>query len=181
MGNGPVSIRAATPADVPEILALIRELAEYEKAPEQAVATEGDLRRHLFGNSFDDWQGVSNVPKSGPVAECLIGEIDSVPQGLALFYANFSTWVGKPGIYLEDLFVRPAARGRGLGKALFVEVASIAAARGCQRLEWSVLDWNTPAIDFYRALGATPMSEWTVHRLAGDRLAAVAATKPQLA
>ncbi len=175
MSSRSLSVRPATPSDVSLISTLIRELAEYEKAPEQAVATEADLHRHLFGDSFEGWVNVSGVARSGPAAECLIGEIDGEAQGLALFYVNFSTWVGRPGMYLEDLFVRPAARGRGLGKALFVQVASLAAARGCRRLEWSVLDWNTPAIDFYAALGATPMSEWTVHRLAGKSLIDAAA------
>ncbi|MBI5865854.1 MAG: GNAT family N-acetyltransferase, partial [Planctomycetes bacterium] len=106
----------------------------------------------------------------GPVAEALIGEIDGVPQGFALYFSNFSTWLARPGIYLEDLFVRPATRGRGLGKALLVELARIALRRGCGRLEWSVLDWNEPAIGFYKALGAVPMNEWTVFRLTGESL-----------
>lgn len=155
-----VAVRPATPADVSLILQLIRDLAEYERAAEQVVATEQTLSRHLFGEGFG----------RGPVAEALIGEIDGVPQGFALYFSNFSTWLARPGIYLEDLFVRPATRGRGLGKALLVELARIALRRGCGRLEWSVLDWNEPAIGFYKALGAVPMNEWTVFRLTGESL-----------
>jgi GNAT superfamily N-acetyltransferase len=165
-----LSIRPAIPADVPLIASLIRELADYEKAPEQAIATEADLMRHFFGDSFAGAAG-----KRGPVAECLIGELDGQPQGFAVFFMNFSTWLGKPGVYLEDLFVRPAVRGRGLGKALLTPVAAIAADRGCRRFEWAVLDWNTPAIDFYTSLGAKPMSEWTVYRVGGDALGRLAA------
>jgi GNAT superfamily N-acetyltransferase len=142
------------------ILSLICELAEYERAPDAVVATEDLLRRHLFGDGIG----------RGPVAECVIGEIDGVPQGFALFFHNVSTWLGKPGLYLEDLFVRPAARGRGLGKALFRHVARCAAERGCGRLEWAVLDWNEPAIGFYRKLGAVAMDEWTVYRLTGESM-----------
>jgi GNAT superfamily N-acetyltransferase len=158
------STRPAAPADIPLILALIRELADYERAPEQAVATDELLHRHLFGDGLG----------RGPTAECLIGELDGRPEGFALFFHNFSTWLGKPGLYLEDLFVRPAARGRGLGKALFQRVAAIALERGCPRLEWSVLDWNTPAIGFYTSMGARPMDEWTVYRLTGPALAQAA-------
>jgi GNAT superfamily N-acetyltransferase len=149
------------------ILRLIRDLAEYEKAPEQAIATPELLRQHLFGAS---------VPGRGPVAECVLGEVDGVPQGLALFFMNFSTWLGRPGLYLEDLFVRPEARSLGLGKALLVKLARIAVERGCGRFEWAVLDWNTPAIDFYKALGAQPMDEWTIYRVTGDRLGQLAQT-----
>lgn len=155
-----LAIREATPSDVPLILALIRELAEYEREPQSAVATPELIRRHLFGEGLG----------RGPTAECLIGEVDGAPQGFAVFFHNFSTWIGKPGMYLEDLFVRPAARGAGLGKALLARVARIALDRGCERFEWAVLDWNTSAIGFYEALGATPMSEWTVFRLRGDAL-----------
>jgi GNAT superfamily N-acetyltransferase len=105
-----------------------------------------------------------------PPFECLIGELDGAPAGFALFFQNYSTWTGKPGIYLEDLFVRPEARGRGLGKALLVHLAGIACERGCGRFEWAVLDWNRPAIEFYESLRAKPMAEWTVYRLAGDAL-----------
>jgi len=155
-----LTIRPATRDDVPLILSLIRELAEYEKAPQDAKATPVDIEQNLFGGGFG----------RGPVAECLIGLIDDGPQGFALFFSNFSTWVGRPGIYLEDLFVRPAARGSGLGKALLREIARIAVARSCGRVEWSVLDWNTPAIGFYKSLGAVPMDEWTVYRLTGDAI-----------
>ena len=167
-----LQIRPATPADIPEILAFIRELAEYEREPESAQATHEDLLRDGFGPT--------------PRFHCLIAEVSStdnlqpatgnlVPAGFALYFYNYSTWRGHTGIYLEDLFVRPAFRGRGIGKALFAAVAAIAVAEGCPRLEWAVLDWNTPAIDFYRSLGATPLSEWTTMRLSGPSLAALAA------
>jgi GNAT superfamily N-acetyltransferase len=156
MREGQISVRPAAPADVPAILGFIRELAEYEKLSHAVVATEEALRRHLFG--------------ARPAAECLIGEIGGEAQGFALYFTSFSTFLAGPGIYLEDLYVRPAARGRGLGKALFTHLAAIAVERGCGRLEWSVLDWNEPAIGFYRRLGAEPMSEWTVFRLSGAAL-----------
>jgi GNAT superfamily N-acetyltransferase len=146
-----LTVRPATPADVPLILALIRELADYERAPEQAVATPALLHAALFG------------PR--PSCEALIGLVDGQPQGFALYFTNFSTWLGRPGIYLEDLFVRPPARQRGLGKALLIALARTAKSRGCARMEWSVLDWNTPAHDFYRTLGAKPMDEWTTWRM----------------
>jgi GNAT superfamily N-acetyltransferase len=168
-----ISIRPATPDDVPLIAALIKELAEYEHCPDEAKATTESLRQNLFGNSFP-----GEVSRRGPVAECLIGELNGSPEGLALFFTNYSTWTGVPGIYLEDLFVRPAARARGLGKALLGRLAAIATSRGCQRLEWAVLDWNTPAIDFYKSLGAQPLSEWTVFRLSGTPLENMAGTSP---
>ena len=155
-----VSIRPASPTDVPLILQLIEELAEYERAPESARATPADLHDALFATR--------------PACECVIGEIDGVAHGFALFFHNFSTWEGKRGIYLEDLFVRPASRGVGLGKALFTHVARIALERGCPRFEWAVLDWNTPAIEFYQARGARAMDEWTVYRLEGDALRSAA-------
>ncbi len=157
-------VRPATPDDLPLILALVRELAAYERALDEVVATEESLRRHLFG------EGVGR----GPVAECVIGELDGESQGFALFFLNFSTWLAAPGLYLEDLFVRPAARRRGLGRALLSELARVALARGCGRFEWSVLDWNAPAIAFYRALGAVPRDQWTTWRLTGDALRALA-------
>src|SRR5262245_54681337 len=123
------AIRPATPADIPLILSLIRELAEYERLSHAVSATEAELRTHLFG------------PR--PAAECLIGELDGTPQGFALFFTNFSTFLARPGIYLEDLYVRPAARGRGLGAALLAHLARLATERRCGRLEWAVLDWNT--------------------------------------
>jgi GNAT superfamily N-acetyltransferase len=153
-------IRAATPHDVPAIHRLIVELAIYEREPDAVQASHADLEAALFG------------PR--PVAECLLAEMDGAAVGLALFFTNFSTWTGKPGLYLEDLFVMPAARGSGLGKALLVHLAGIAVARGYGRFEWSVLDWNAPAIGFYRALGAKPMDEWTVMRVEGDALGALA-------
>lgn len=154
-------IRAATPADIPAIRQLIVALAIYEKEPDAVKATHADLERALFGER--------------PVAECVLAEQDGQPVGLALFFTNFSTWTGKPGLYLEDLFVRPSARGAGLGKALLVHLAGIAVARGYGRFEWSVLDWNTPAVGFYQALGAKLMDEWTVMRVDGEALMALAA------
>ncbi len=151
-----LTIRPATPADVPLILTLIRELAEYEREPGAVVATEGQLRDHLFGAS--------------PYAQCVMGEVDGVVQGFALYFHNFSTWRGRPGLYLEDLFVRPPARGAGLGKALFRHLARLAVERGCARMEWAVLDWNEPAIGFYKRMGATALAEWTVWRLTGEAL-----------
>ncbi len=155
-----LSIRPATVDDVPLIRALIAELAEYERLADAAVATDTDLRAQLFGPA--------------PAAEVLIGEVDGEPAGFALFFHNFSTFLGKRGLYLEDLFVRPAARGVGLGKHLMAALARIAVQRGCGRFEWSVLDWNTPAIGFYRRIGAVGMDEWTVHRLEGEALHALA-------
>lgn len=169
-----ISIRSATLDDVALILRLIADLADYERAPDAAVATPDLVRRHLFGDSLEGHPHLNGSSRRGPVAECLIGEIDGVAQGFAVFFHNFSTWIGKPGLYLEDLFVRPAARGSGLGKALLMELAKIAAARGCGRMEWSVLDWNTPAIEFYKALGAKPMDEWTVYRMDGAAIAVLA-------
>jgi GNAT superfamily N-acetyltransferase len=161
---GGIVLRPATESDIPQILALIRELAEYEKAPDEAKATVAQVRRALFGDTSREGKGAG-------VAECVMGELDGQVQGMALFFMNYSTWTGQPGIYLEDLFVRPAMRGRGLGGALLRHLAKIAVTRGCTRLEWSVLDWNTPAIEFYKHLGAIPMDEWTVYRLKGEALA----------
>ena len=145
------SIRPAVEADVPVILDLIRGLAEYERAPEQVVCDEARLRESLFGLK--------------PDAEVLLACIGSEPAGFAVFFHNYSTWQGRRGIYLEDLFVRPELRGKGIGKALLQAIAAIARDRDCARVEWSVLDWNQPAIDFYRSLGAVPKDEWTVFRL----------------
>lgn len=155
-----LSIRPATIDDVPLIRALIAELAEYERLADAAVATDADLRAQLFGVA--------------PAAEVLIGEVDGEPAGFALFFHNFSTFLGKRGLYLEDLFVRPAARGVGLGKHLMAALARIAVQRDCGRFEWSVLDWNAPAIGFYRRIGAVGMDEWTVQRLEGEALHALA-------
>jgi GNAT superfamily N-acetyltransferase len=152
-----LSIRPATSTDLPLIAALIRALADYEDLADEVRFDEAVLGEKLFG------------PR--PYAEVLIGELDGVPQGFALFFYNFSTFEGKPGIYLEDLFVRPEARGSGLGKALLAELAALALARDCARLEWSVLDWNAPAIGFYKKLGARLMDEWTVMRVDGADLA----------
>jgi GNAT superfamily N-acetyltransferase len=160
-----LNIRPATPDDIPEILALIRELADYEREPQAAVATHADILRDGFG--------------AEKRFQCLIAEWSSQPAAFALYFYNYSTWRGHAGIYLEDLFVRPPFRGKGIGKALLASVASIAVAEGCPRLEWAVLDWNTPAIDFYNSLGATPMSEWTIMRVSGDALIAVAAEDPR--
>ncbi len=159
-----ISIRPATPADVPLILRFVKELAEYEREPQAAVATPELIHQYLFGNGHGN----------GPVAECVIGSIDGTPQGFALFFSNFSTWLGRSGMYLEDLYVTPSSRGSGLGKALLKHLARIATSRNCGRLEWAVLDWNEPAIGFYKSLGAIPMNEWTTFRLTGDALQALA-------
>ena len=149
-------IRIATEADVPLILKFIKALAEYERLADRVVATEQALRETLFG-----------TPR---FAEVLIAEEDHNPAGFALFFHNYSTFLGRPGIYLEDLFVNPEARGRGYGKALLAKLASIAKSRNCGRLEWAVLDWNKPSIDFYESLGAIPLNEWKVYRLIGEPL-----------
>jgi GNAT superfamily N-acetyltransferase len=171
-------IRPATPDDIPLILQLIRDLAEYERDPAAAVATPDLIRQHLFGDSLAGQPHVNGAPRRGPVGECLIGEIGGAAQGFALFLHNFSTWRGRPGLYLEDLFVRPTARGHGLGKALLIELAKIAKARNCARMEWAVLDWNTPAIEFYKSLGAKAMNEWTVYRLEESGIAKLAQSEP---
>lgn len=149
-------IRAATPADLHTIVKLIRDLAEYEKLAHAVDLDEAKLRDHLFG------------PR--PYAEVLLAEDAGAVVGFALFFHNYSTFRGKPGIYLEDLFVIPAARGKGFGKLLLVELAKLAVARDCARVEWSVLDWNEPSINFYKSLGAVPMDEWTVYRLTDGAL-----------
>jgi GNAT superfamily N-acetyltransferase len=153
-------IRAATAADVPAIARLIRGLAEYEKLTHLVALDEERLRKHLFG------------PR--PFAEVLLAEDDGRVVGFALFFYNYSTFLGEPGIYLEDLFVEPGYRGRGHGKALLVALARLAVERGCARLDWVVLDWNAPAIQFYRSLGAEPLDEWTGYRLVGAALAKLA-------
>ncbi len=155
-----IQLRNATPDDVGLILDLIHELAVYEKLSDQAVATPDDLTANLFG------------PR--PFAEVLIGELDGEPQGFALFFPNFSTFLGKPGIYLEDLYVREHARSSGLGKALLARLAQLAVERGCGRLEWAVLDWNEPALGFYRRLGARAQDDWTTYRLSGAALGELA-------
>ena len=156
-----ITIRPATEHDVPLILELIQGLADYEKLRHEVVATESALRETLFGSQH--------------FAEVLIGEWQGDPVGFALFFHNYSTFLARPGIYLEDLYVRPQMRGHGVGRALLSHLAAIAVERDCGRLEWSVLDWNEPAIGFYRAIGAGPMDEWTVQRLDGEALQAFAA------
>ncbi len=161
MNASPFTITPATADDVPTILRLIRALAEYEKMASLVVATEDGLRAALFG--------------AQPAAECLIAREGGEPVGLALFFHNFSTFTGRRGIYLEDLFVEPACRGKGYGRALLHRLAQLAVERGCARLEWSVLDWNAPAIGFYESLGAKRLDEWQIFRLTGDALTAFAA------
>lgn len=155
-----LSIRPATATDIPLICQFIRDLATYEKLSHEVRFDEAVLGDRLFG------------PR--PYAEVIIGEIDGAPQGFALFFHNFSTFEGRPGIYLEDLFVRPEARGSGLGKALLAHLAKLAVERDCARLEWGVLDWNTPSIGFYQSLGARLMDEWTGMRVDGDALTKLA-------
>ena len=162
-----LSLRLAQPADVPLILQFIRGLAEYERLADSVVANEALLTETLFGER--------------PYAEVLIAEWSGAPAGFALFFHNYSTFLARPGIYLEDLFVDPAHRGRGIGKALLVRLAQLAVERNCGRLEWSVLDWNEPAIGFYRRLGAIAMDEWTTNRVTGEaleRLAAMGTVSP---
>lgn len=155
-----LTISPATPADMPLILGFIRELAEYERLSDQVSATEAALQVTLFGQH--------------PAAEVLIARHDGVAAGFALFFQNYSTFLAKPGIYLEDLYVKPEMRGHGIGRALLTQIARLAVARDCGRFEWSVLDWNTPAIGFYRSLGALPQDDWTIFRLNGDALKALA-------
>jgi GNAT superfamily N-acetyltransferase len=157
----PLSIRAAEPEDVSLILQLIRELAEYEKLLDRVVATDTLLHEALFGAT--------------PRAEVLIAEVDGQTAGFALYFHNFSTFVGRAGLYLEDLFVRPQFRKFGIGKALLTHLAKLALARGCGRFEWAVLDWNEPAIGFYKKLGATAQDDWTVFRVDGEALQRLAA------
>jgi GNAT superfamily N-acetyltransferase len=157
------TIRPATPADVGQILRLIRALAAYEREPDAVRATEEDLLRHGFGEN--------------PYFQCLMAEHDGQPVGFALYFFDYSTWLGRPGLYLEDVFVDPPFRGLGVGKALLQRLACIALEKGCARMKWEVLDWNQPAIDFYRAMGAELQQEWLNVRLSGEalrRLAGVA-------
>jgi GNAT superfamily N-acetyltransferase len=158
--NTQLRIAAANESDVPLILNFIRKLAEYEKLSQMVVATEADVREHVFG--------------SNPVAEVLLAYWDGEPVGFALYFRNFSTFLGQAGIYLEDLFVEPEHRGQGIGKALLIRLAQIAIERGYGRLDWSVLDWNAPSIEFYRSLGAIPLDAWTGYRLTGDSLSRLA-------
>ena len=154
--TGRLAIRFATVADAALVLRLIRGLAVYERLADQAVVTEADIRDSLFGEH--------------PQAEVLIAELDGDPAGFALFFHNYSTFLGRRGLYLEDLFVLPSHRGRGIGRALMARLARLATERKCGRFEWWVLDWNRSAISFYESLGARPMSEWTVYRLTGEPL-----------
>jgi len=151
-----MEIREATEADVPLILQFIRDLAIYEKLEHRVIATEASLRQTLFGN-----------PR---FAEVVFASVDGVEAGFALFFHNYSTFLGQPGIYLEDLFVKPEMRGRGIGKSLLAFLARLAKERGCGRVEWAVLDWNKPSIDFYRRLGAVALDDWLIYRLTGDAL-----------
>ena len=155
-----LTIRSAVAADVPLVLQFIRDLAEYEKLLDTVEATEERVREGLFG--------------AKPVAECLLAFVDDAPTGFALFFTNYSTFLAKPGIFLEDLFVQPAFRRRGIGRALLLHLAKLANARGCGRMDWTVLDWNIPALDFYETLGATVMPQWRVCRLTGAALARLA-------
>ncbi len=154
------AIRVAIVDDVPIILELIRALATYERAPNEVTATEQGLVEVLFGEK--------------PAAEVLLAFENETAVGFAVFFHNFSTWLGRPGLYLEDLFVRPEHRGKGYGRALLIHLAKIARERGCGRMEWAVLDWNEPAIEFYRKLGAKPMDQWTVFRLTRDGIVKLA-------
>jgi len=158
--NNILAIRPATPDDVPTIYSFILELAEYERLRHIVTATETDIREALFSRP--------------PVAEALLAFHEGQPVGFALFFRSFSTFVGRPGLYLEDIYVKPEMRGKGIGRALLVRLAKIAQERRCGRMEWSVLDWNRPAIDFYKNLGAESLNEWTVFRLSGDNLNALA-------
>ncbi|WP_229794355.1 GNAT family N-acetyltransferase [Arenicella chitinivorans] len=156
-----LTIRPAEPSDISQILKFVHELAVYEKEPNAVEATESDMHAALFGKHANVFG--------------LIAELDAQPVGFAVYFFNFSTWLGRNGIYLEDLYVRPETRGLGVGKALLQELAKIAVARGCGRVEWSVLNWNEPAIQFYRSIGAVPQDEWTVYRLTGNALQQFAA------
>ena len=160
MGN-PFSIRPTSPDDLGAILEMVRELAEYENLLHQCIATEDQFQEVLFGQN--------------PIAEALVGELDGAPIAFALFFHNFSTFLGKPGLYLEDLYVKTPYRGRGFGKAFLKKLAQIAVERECGRFEWSVLDWNEPAIRAYDSIGATSLEDWTIRRLEGDNLRKLAA------
>jgi len=154
--SDPITVRPADETDVPAILQFIRDLANYERLEHEVVATEAKLREGLFG--------------ARPYAEVVLACLQGEPVGFALFFHNFSTFLGQPGIYLEDLYVRPEARGHGVGRRLLSWLAATAVSRGCGRLEWAVLDWNEPSIHFYRNLGAVPMNEWTTFRVTGPAL-----------
>ena len=155
-------IRDADVADIPIIMQLIRDLATYERAPNDVIATEEDLRQALFG--------------AEPAAKVVIAFEDNAPIGFAVYFFNFSTWLGRPGLYLEDLFVKPEMRGRGYGRALLVHLAKIARDHNCGRMEWAVLTWNDPAIEFYKKLGAMPLDKWRIFRLTKDEIGKLAET-----
>jgi GNAT superfamily N-acetyltransferase len=159
------TIRRATEADVPRILDFIRALAAFERAPGAVTATEAGLLRDGFGPN--------------PYYQCLIAEHNGSPAGFAFYFFNYSTWMGRPGIYLEDIFVQPEFRGLGIGKALLRQVAAVAVEKGCLRMQWEVLDWNTPAIEFYRAMGAEFLDEWRNVRISGDALLSLAGSATQ--
>ena len=165
MTTGPamadLRIRPAAPGDAPLIHGLIRELAEYERLGDQVVGTEADVDRHLFGER--------------PAAEAVVAELGGEPAGFALFFTTFSTFLSRPGIWLEDVFVCPEHRRAGIGRALIEHLAALAVERGCGRMEWSALDWNEPALAFYRGLGARPLSDWVMHRLEGEALRSLGA------
>jgi GNAT superfamily N-acetyltransferase len=167
-------IRPATPSDVPAILNFIRELATYERAPNAVVATEADLLRDGWGLASDAVTKLT--PIQAPRFKAIIAEADAAPVGFALYFTTYSTWRGHHGIRLEDLYVTPAMRGKGIGKALLAHLARIAVAEGCPRLEWDVLDWNAPAIAVYERAGAHILTEWRIMRLSGDALQALAST-----
>ncbi len=156
--SGGVTLRRATAGDVADIVRLVRALAEYERLLHEVTSTEADFRERLFG--------------ACPLAHAILAEAEGAAVGLALYYHTFSTFTGRPDLFLEDLFVMPTYRGRGIGLALFRHLAGIARDEGCRRIEWRVLDWNKPAIDFYRRIGAQPMTDWNVQRLEGPALAA---------
>jgi GNAT superfamily N-acetyltransferase len=158
-------LRLATREDIPQILAFIRELAEYERAPEQAVATPANIERYVFGEP--------------PLAFVVMADWAGEPAGFALWFYNFSTWEGRPVLYLEDLFVRPTLRGKGIGKALLKHLAAVALDKGCTRFVWQVLDWNTPSLDFYQAMGARVLREWLTCRMEGEALQRLAAGAPE--
>jgi GNAT superfamily N-acetyltransferase len=159
--GAPVVVRPARRADVPAMVELVRALADYERAADQVEVDDGQLAEVLFGDT--------------PMVFAHVAEHGAAVVGMAIWFVNFSTWTGRHGIYLEDLFVHPAARRRGAGRALLTTLAQVAAARGYSRVEWAVLDWNEPAIDFYRRLGALPLDDWTIFRLSGSRLRDLAA------
>jgi GNAT superfamily N-acetyltransferase len=158
-----LTVRPATPEDVPVILQFVRELAQYERLEQEVIATEERMRHSLFG------------PR--PYAEVLLALVDAQPVGFAMFFHSFSTFLGLPGIYLEDLYVRPEARGHGVGRSLLARLAALTLERGCGRLEWSVLDWNAPSIGFYRSLGAQAMDDWTIFRVTGAALQRLASAQ----